>query len=94
MPYANITEEELDAICMRVQELRIEIVQINATIGRMFEKGYITADMISEALDEKIDADDHASLEIIYNSWGGKQTRDVEALEQFILILKVINSYK
>ncbi len=29
MPYANITEEELDAVCTRMQELRIEIFEIN-----------------------------------------------------------------
>lgn len=92
MPYANITEEELDAVCTRVQELRIEIVQINETIGRMFEKGNITADMIAEALNEKTDPDDYETLKVIYNSWSVKPISN--AIDEFSLILKTIRSYQ
>ncbi len=94
MPYANITEEELDAICTRVQELRIEIVQINETIGRMFENRYITADMIAEALNEKEDPDDLLSLRLIYNSWEGDHQHINYAIKQFSTILKKIRSYQ
>lgn len=93
-PYANITEEELDAICTRVQELRIEIVQINETIGRMFEKGNITADMIVEALNEKVDPDDHEWLKVIFNSWQENPQSKYEVIPQFSLILKTIRSYQ
>lgn len=94
MPYANITEEELDAICTRVQELRFEIVQINETIGRMFEKGNITADMIAEALNEKVDPDDLEWLTVIFNSWQENPQSKYKAIPQFSLILKTIRSYQ
>jgi len=91
---AKIAEEELDAICTRVQELRIEIVQINETIGRMFEKGNITADMIVEALNEKVDPDDHEWLKVIFNSWQENPQSKYEVIPQFSLILKTIRSYQ
>ena len=94
MPYANITEEELDAICTRVQELRIEIVQINETIGRMFEKGNITADMIAEALNEKVDPDDLEWLTVLFKSWPENPQSKYKAIPQFSLILKTIRSYQ
>ncbi len=72
----------------------MNIVQINETIGRMFENRYITADMISEALDEKIDADDTYSLEVIYFSWGGDHQHINYAIKQFSTILKKIRSYQ
>jgi len=94
MPYANITEEELDAVCTRMQELRIEIVEINEMIGRMFENRYITADMIAEALNEKEDPDDLTALRVIYHSWDGSKEQTNIAIKQFSTILKTIRSYQ
>lgn len=94
MKTAEITEEDLNNTLNHMHELRLEIKALNAQIGKMFEKGLITNDMIAEALDEKVDPDDHYGLEVIFNSWGGKSNRNSDAVEQFELILTTIRSYR
>ena len=70
--------------------LRLELKRSNMIIARMMQTALITDDMIAEALDDKIDTDDHASLEVIYHSWGGKSNMASDAIEQFIEILAII----
>lgn len=93
MELAHITAQELDDTLDRLQELRLQVARLHATIGRMFEKGLITDDMIGEALNEGTNADDQDGLQVIFNSWGGNTTRSEEAANQFALILKTIKSY-
>lgn len=100
--YASLTDEEIDEQEQMVYDLRVEIKRLNASIGRMFEKGLISHDMIAEALDDKIDPDDIDSLRVIFSSWkenndniviDDNMTVDL-AVAHFVLILKTIRSYQ
>jgi hypothetical protein len=94
MTTANITEEDLNDTLNHMHDLRVEIMRLNAALGRMFEKGLITDDMIAEALNDKIKPEDKESLSVIFCSWSGDKTLREKATEQFKLILQTINSYK
>jgi hypothetical protein len=87
----EITETE-----QYIYDLRVKIKRQNAAMGRMFEKGLITSDMIAEALDEDRHEDQFSldTLKVIYCSWGGDQNRIPTALRQFDLIIKTIRSYQ
>ena len=86
-------EQQLSDSHQLIYDLRVQINQLHLTIGRMYENERITADMIAEALDQEIEPDDSYSLEVIYNSWGGKENRSAEADEQFFEILNKIKKY-
>lgn len=94
MATAEITEEDLNETLNHMHDLRVEVKRLHKAIGRMFESGLITDDMIGEALDDKVDIDDHYSLEVVFNSWGGNTNRNSDAVEQFISILEKIKSYQ
>lgn len=85
----KITEQE-----EWIYELRCEIKRKNLMIANMYQTPLVTDDMIAEALDDKIQPDDHASIEVIFNSWGGKTNMRSDAVEQFIKILETIKGYE
>lgn len=52
-----------------IYDLRVQVKQLHAAIGRMHEHSVISADMIAEALDNNIATDDLDSLKVIFCSW-------------------------
>lgn len=90
--YSPFSQEEIDAHDEWVADLQGKIKGLHATIGRMFEKGNITGDMIAEALDLDADPDSLEDIEVIFHSWGGVVYPNY--IETFSLILKTIRSYR
>jgi hypothetical protein len=77
-----------------IYELQTKINHLRLAIGRMFESGLITDDMIAEALDNNTATDDTDSLGVIFCSWGGDKIYKEKAQEQFALTLATIKSYQ
>lgn len=90
--YSVYSQEEIDLHDDWTYDLQTEIKQLQEAISRMFENAYISADMIAEALFNKVNPDDAESLKTIYNSWHGKPYEP--AIAQFQHILKRIRSYQ
>lgn len=88
-----MTEQYFSDDHQLIYDLRVKINHLHLAIGRMFESGLITDDMIAEALTNNESIDDISSLKVIFCSWGGDKERADQAAEQLSLILKKIKSY-